>query len=322
MSKVLAAIRNFLAERDVAFRELHHEQTYTSEQSAAVRGEELRHGGKALLMKADGEFQLYVLPADRRLDSNAIRRQQGLRKLRFATPDELEEMTGLVPGSVPPFGEPILPFDLFVDAQIREHARIAFNAGSLTDSIILAVSDYLLCAAPAGIFRIFPRSLRLSTNTALDAPFCGKFILSLQGIRYIFQKSFAASRCGIDVHDAVQTDVHTAVSELQLEPPRVRSIRNLHGAVKPNKRSHTTLFSGSDDRVVDDARSCSGAGMSRFASRTDVWPCRSTRHIGPTGDQTRSRLFGPRAASAGILGGQQRAIQSRDDGACGQRACL
>jgi Ala-tRNA(Pro) deacylase len=62
------------------------------------------------------------------------------------------DLTGLVPGCVPPFGKPVLPFDLFVDAAIRENDRIAFNAGSLTNSVIMGVDDYLRVADPTGVF--------------------------------------------------------------------------------------------------------------------------------------------------------------------------
>ena len=64
------------------------------------------------------------------------------KKLRFATPDELFERTGLVPGSVPPFGEPVLPFQLLVDSLVFEQQNIAFNAGELTRSMLLAIPDY------------------------------------------------------------------------------------------------------------------------------------------------------------------------------------
>jgi Ala-tRNA(Pro) deacylase len=57
-------------------------------------------------------------------------------------------MTGLTPGAVPPFGRPILPFDLSVDSSILENQRIAFNAGSLTTSIIMSVKDYVRVAQP------------------------------------------------------------------------------------------------------------------------------------------------------------------------------
>ena len=149
---MLDRIRTFLQQRSIPFREVEHPPTYTSEESAKARGEELRIGGKALLMKGDDRFCLFVLPADRRIDSAAVRRELGFHKLRFATRDELTELTGLVPGSVPPFGEPLLPFPLYVDHAITGNERIAFNAGSLTNSIILDVADYLPAAAAAAVF--------------------------------------------------------------------------------------------------------------------------------------------------------------------------
>jgi prolyl-tRNA editing enzyme YbaK/EbsC (Cys-tRNA(Pro) deacylase) len=155
---ILNTIRELLQKQQCVFRELHHEPTLTSEDAARVRNEPLRNGGKALLMKIDTSFALFVLPANRRANSKAIRRELGIRKTRFATAEELAELTsgparpGLVPGSVPPFGEPILPFPLYVDSAIRDNQRIAFNAGSLTDSIIMDLPDYLTLASPQKIF--------------------------------------------------------------------------------------------------------------------------------------------------------------------------
>ena len=153
---VLSRLREWFVSEGITFREVRHEPTSTSEDSARARGEELRVGGKALLMRAGEDFALFVLPADRKADSSAIRKHLAVGKLRFANRDELLELTGLVPGSVPPFGRPILPFPLYVDAAISENDRIAFNAGSLTDSIILPMPDYLRLAQPA---RIFPFSV-------------------------------------------------------------------------------------------------------------------------------------------------------------------
>ncbi|MBZ0272135.1 hypothetical protein K8I61_08865 [bacterium] len=148
-SPIYAAIRLLLDGAGIEYRTVRHEPTTTSEQSAAARGEELRVGGKALLVKADDAFALFVLSAARRFDSAAARRELGARRTRFATPEELDTMTGLVPGAVPPFGAPILPFRLYVDPSITQNERIAFNAGSLTDSIVMSVDDYLRVARPA-----------------------------------------------------------------------------------------------------------------------------------------------------------------------------
>jgi prolyl-tRNA editing enzyme YbaK/EbsC (Cys-tRNA(Pro) deacylase) len=145
---LLLKIRTWLQAEGLPFREVHHEPTRTSEDSARARGEELRVGGKALLIKVDETYRLFVLSADRKLDSAAVKRHFGARKTRFATPEELAELTGLVPGSVPPFGAPILPFPLYTDPSVFSNERIAFNAASLTDSIVMQSSDYRRIAAP------------------------------------------------------------------------------------------------------------------------------------------------------------------------------
>ena len=147
--KTLDKIRNHLNAAGIQFREVQHEPTRTSEESAAARGEELRVGAKALILRTDGVFQLFVLPADKKLDSSAIRRYLGVRKTRFATIEELTDLVGLVPGAVPPFGEPILPFTLYADESVGvETDKVAFNAGLLTHSIIMSASDWDTIARP------------------------------------------------------------------------------------------------------------------------------------------------------------------------------
>jgi Ala-tRNA(Pro) deacylase len=147
-STILESIRRRLDEAGASYRHLAHAPTRTSEASALVRGEDVRIGGKALLLKIGDVFHLFVLSAALKFDSSAVKRRFGVKRIRFATTDELYEMTGLVPGSVPPFGRPILPFDLFVDESILANDKIAFNAGSLTDSIIMSVEDYIRLARP------------------------------------------------------------------------------------------------------------------------------------------------------------------------------
>ena len=145
---VLQSIRDLLIRECIPYREVHHLPTFTSEESAKARGEDLRTGGKALVMKVDADFRLFVLSAALKMDSAAIKQRFSAKKLRFATSEELLQLTGLAPGSVPPFGEPILPFELLADPSIQTQEKIAFNAGSLTDSIVMTTKDYLRIAKP------------------------------------------------------------------------------------------------------------------------------------------------------------------------------
>lgn len=152
MTAVLERIRAWLGAEGIAFREVHHEPVRTSREAAEARNEPLAIGAKALLLKVDTTFGLFVLSAVRKLESSAVKKRFAAKKLRFATAEELDEATGLVPGSVPPFGAPILPFPLHVDTSILDLDRVAFNAGALTDSIVLDRADYLRIAAPAATF--------------------------------------------------------------------------------------------------------------------------------------------------------------------------
>jgi prolyl-tRNA editing enzyme YbaK/EbsC (Cys-tRNA(Pro) deacylase) len=146
---VFARIVQLLESAGATFRTVEHEPTQTSADSARVRGVPLGCGAKALLLKCDGTFRLFVLPADRKLQSKSLRTALGVKDVRFATPEELHALTGLVPGSVPPFGEPILPFPLFADVTVgREHAEVAFNAGALTRSIIMPATAWAEVARP------------------------------------------------------------------------------------------------------------------------------------------------------------------------------
>lgn len=82
----------------IPYKYIEHAPTRTSVESAAARGEPLEIGAKALLVKVGDEFRMFVLSAARKLDSNAVKQRFGVMKVRFASADELRELTGLVPG--------------------------------------------------------------------------------------------------------------------------------------------------------------------------------------------------------------------------------
>jgi len=147
-SPVYDRIVSLLEERGIAYRAVHHEPTFTSEASALARGESIAVGGKAILMKVDADFRIFVLSAALKLDSKKVKEHFGAKKIRFATPEELMEKTGLVPGSLPPFGPPVFDIPLYVDPSVPANDVVAFNAGSLTDSLIISTAAYASVAAP------------------------------------------------------------------------------------------------------------------------------------------------------------------------------
>src|SRR3954471_9437276 len=101
---VFERLQELLSSQHIAITVVQHEPVFTSEQAAVVRGTPLSSGAKALVVKAGDRFVLLVLPADRKLDSRRAREALGARSIRFATKEEVETLTGLQPGSIPPFG--------------------------------------------------------------------------------------------------------------------------------------------------------------------------------------------------------------------------
>jgi Ala-tRNA(Pro) deacylase len=120
---------------------------FTSEEAAAVRGTSLASGAKALVVKAGDAFALLVLPADRKLDSRKARTSLGVKALRFATREEVEQLTGLQPGSIPPFGS-LFGLPTLCDPALAANVSINFNAGDHAVSVQMNYADFLAVEQP------------------------------------------------------------------------------------------------------------------------------------------------------------------------------
>jgi Ala-tRNA(Pro) deacylase len=136
-----------LQELGVEFSVLRHAPVYTSQEAADVRGTSLASGAKALVCKVDEAFAMIVLPADRKLASKAVRQALGAKSLRFADRDEVLRLTGLAPGSIPPFGS-LFDLPTYCDSRLDEQPTINFNAGDHAISIGMTLADYLRVERP------------------------------------------------------------------------------------------------------------------------------------------------------------------------------
>jgi Ala-tRNA(Pro) deacylase len=144
---VFDRITELLDSKGVTYGVSRHAPVFTSEEAARVRGAPLASGAKALICKAAGEFVMFVIPGDRRLDSKLVRKAFNLRSLRFATREEVEQLTTLAPGSIPPFGS-LFGFATYCDEQLAVQPKINFNAGDHAISVTMSFADYAAVEAP------------------------------------------------------------------------------------------------------------------------------------------------------------------------------
>jgi Ala-tRNA(Pro) deacylase len=145
--KTVDKIKQLLDEHKVHYEYKEHEEVLTSEDAAKARGEDIKIGAKAMVLKADGKFVMCILSAALKIDSKKVKEILAVKDLRFATPEEVFEKTTALPGGVPPFPN-LFGFESIMDKSILENEEMAFNAGERTKSLKIKTSDYVRVMKP------------------------------------------------------------------------------------------------------------------------------------------------------------------------------
>ena len=74
--------------------------------------------------------------------------QGGFKSSRFASEEEVLQITGCVPGAVPPFGS-VWGLKTYMDESLKAQGdSINFNAGLRTHSVRMSVVDYIAVEEP------------------------------------------------------------------------------------------------------------------------------------------------------------------------------
>ena len=76
------------------------------------------------------------------MDTRSFKSEFNVKDLRFATPEEVLQLTQLQIGAIPPFGK-LFEIPTYVDENLSANENIAFNAGDRCKSIIMRYKDYI-----------------------------------------------------------------------------------------------------------------------------------------------------------------------------------
>ena len=128
----------------------------TCEEAAETRGAPLASGAKAMLIKDCGKkltiegvpFYLAVLSASNRFSSKQFKKVISCKNFKFASPQEVFEKTGCLPGAVPPFGK-LFGVPVWVDRSLKKQENINFNCGLRTHSMSMTYADYFKAEEPS-----------------------------------------------------------------------------------------------------------------------------------------------------------------------------
>ncbi len=139
---VLRRLKDFLDENKIKYIHSTHSPAYTAQEIAAamhVPGKEL---AKTVILKADGEFIMAVLPASYSVDFEEMKKLLGKDSVRLAKESEFSDLfPDCEVGGMPPFGN-LYDLPVYVASSLAEDEEIVFNAGTHTDVIRMRYSDF------------------------------------------------------------------------------------------------------------------------------------------------------------------------------------
>lgn len=146
-------IKKLLIDNNVWFNEFIHEPVKTSIEAARVRtGYTLDQGAKALILRIKvnkiNKYVMLVVPGDAKFDKKKVQIVLGSKDIRFATVDEVSEITaGVKIGGVPPLGN-LFNLQVIADPDLFLNEKIIYNAGDRSYSIAMYSKDYLTLVNP------------------------------------------------------------------------------------------------------------------------------------------------------------------------------
>jgi len=141
-------LETFLRDAGAQFETHTHSPAYTAQEVAKVEHVPGITVAKVVMVMADGELAMMVLPAPYRLDTKKTAAVVGVRDVRLATEEEFSPaFPGLDVGAMPPFGD-FCNVPTYVDESLAEDDYIVFQAATHTDAMRMKYADYARVAQP------------------------------------------------------------------------------------------------------------------------------------------------------------------------------
>lgn len=141
-----------LKQKGIDFKHYSHKPVRTSEDAAKERGVSLASGAKAMLcrytLNDEDKFCLLVMSASRKISWKEVKQYLGTKNATFAKVEQVNAITGCIPGAVPPFGS-VFGVQTIVDPSLEAQGDIInFNVGLRSQTLSLNTKDYLKAESP------------------------------------------------------------------------------------------------------------------------------------------------------------------------------
>jgi Ala-tRNA(Pro) deacylase len=137
-----------LREAGAGYELQHHPLAFTAREVAASEHVPGRLMAKVVVVYADGQPAMLVMPATSRVDLPAAEVALRAASVRLAREDELKQLfPDCDVGSMPPFGN-LYGLPVYVDRDLAEDEMIYFQVGTHTDTMRVRYADFERLAQP------------------------------------------------------------------------------------------------------------------------------------------------------------------------------
>lgn len=135
------SVTKLLATAKIKFKLIEHKLVYTAHDAAQTTKKKLSEIAKVVLVKADKDFVLIVLPAGKYVDFSGIKKALRAKKVSIATERDILQRLKTKVGLLHPFG---MEYNLttLLDKGLAKAKKIITSAGSYTHSIEISPKDF------------------------------------------------------------------------------------------------------------------------------------------------------------------------------------
>jgi Ala-tRNA(Pro) deacylase len=139
---------SYLREQSMPFQQQQHSIAFTAQEVAASEHLPGDIVAKVVMVFANANMVMLVLPASHRADLTKVAAALGAKDAWLADEHEFAEIfPDCEIGAMPPFGN-LYSVPVFVDRTLTEDETIVFQAGTHTDTIRMAYADYARLVKP------------------------------------------------------------------------------------------------------------------------------------------------------------------------------
>jgi Ala-tRNA(Pro) deacylase len=135
-------LKALFKEEKVPFRVISHSEVYTAPELAASIHAAGRRVAKVVMVRADEQYVMAVLPSHRPLDLDRLARRIGAGRISLATEAEMEKLfPDCEVGAMPPFGN-LYGFRVVVDTSLTREPVLYFQTGTHHEVVEMRYKDF------------------------------------------------------------------------------------------------------------------------------------------------------------------------------------